>query len=644
MMKDTRMLRTRSTLPFLLLVSLLPAFAAWLLFPAAARAQEAADHTVQAGETLSEIAKLYDVPMADLMALNGIPNPDAIYTGQVLELPAGVSAATPTPEAGVRTHTVQPGETLSEIAKAYGVPLDVLGRLNGIDNANTIVSGQTLRIPAPAVPESATPAAADEAAQQPAAAATAEPAEQAEQAEQATEAAMPAAAETPAPDEIGAGGVVTHTVMPGETASEIAKQYGVALDELMARNGILNANRLYVGMVLVIPGPEAEAAVTPTAEATEETTEETTEEATEEVTEEAAEEPAAQATPEATEEPTGAMETAMPEAEAAPVEAPPLSDRPHASLNRTYTVVSGDTPARIALRFGFDAESLLRLNNLPDDVRFVVGEELLLPATEHELGVTSEAQEYTVQPGDSLSEIAKGHGLTLAELMSANGISNPNLIAVGQSLVIPGQALEAGRYLPVGPQRSGFFYYTVQEGDTISELARDLATTRLALLEYNDLPDESTVYNGMELRVPFGAPELPLRQPPVPTSGTSFLVSLSRQQCWVYQGKNVLHQWTCSTGYGKFRTRTGTFAVQSKIDNAKSNVWKLDMPYWLGIYDVGSVENGIHGLPVRWDTGKKIWGRQLGQPATFGCAMLDDPDAATLYDLAYIGMPVHIIQ
>ena len=623
------MLRTRSTPPFLILLlfPMLLALAVWLLFPAAARAQDEGGHTVQAGETLSEIAKLYGVPMADLMALNGIPNPDAIYTGQVLDLPGAVSAATPTPEADVRTHTVQPGETLSEIAKAYGVPLDVLSRLNGIDNANTIVSGRTLRIPAPAVAESATPDGTQEPAEQPT--------------EEATQEATQESTATPAPDEIGAGNVVTHTVQPGETASEIAKLYGVALDELMARNGILNANRLYVGAVLVIPRPDAEATGTPTEEATEETNEEVTEEVTEEATEEVTEEVTEEATEEATEEPT---EEATPEAESPPREAPPLSDRPQASLNRIYTVVSGDTPARIALRFGFDAESLLRLNNLPEDVRFVVGEELLLPATEHELGVKSEAEEYTVKPGDSLSAIAKAHGLTLAELMGANGISNPNLIAVGQSLVIPGQALEAERYLPVGPQRSGFFYYTVQGGDTISELARDLATTRLALLEYNDLPDESTVYNGMELRVPFGAPELPRRQPPVPTSGTSFLVSLSRQQCWVYQGKNVLHQWTCSTGYGKFRTRTGTFAVQSKIDNAKSNVWQLDMPYWLGIYDVGSVENGIHGLPVRWDTGKKIWGTQLGQPATFGCAMLDDPDAATLYDLAYIGMPVHIIQ
>ena len=68
----------------------------------------------------------------------------------------------------------------------------------------------------------------------------------------------------------------------------------------------------------------------------------------------------------------------------------------------------------------------------------------------------------------------------------------------------------------------------------------------------------------------------------------------------------------------------------------------MDMPYWLGIYNVGTYENGIHGLPVRWDNGKKIWEGMIGEPATYGCAMLADDNAAILYKMAYVGMPVHI--
>ena len=198
--------------------------------------------------------------------------------------------------------------------------------------------------------------------------------------------------------------------------------------------------------------------------------------------------------------------------------------------------------------------------------------------------------------------------------------------------------------MTIGAPRRGYFYYTVKPGDNLSELAREFDTTVLALLEYNDLPNAETVFTGLELRIPYGPPPLPVTAPPTPASGTRFVVSLSRQQCWVLQGDQVRYTWTCSTGYGQWITRTGVFAVQTKLELAKSTAYQLDMPYWLGIYNVGTYENGIHGLPVKWETGKKIWEGLIGQPATFGCAMLNDEDAKTLYDLAFLGMPVYIVQ
>ena len=77
---------------------------------------------------------------------------------------------------------------------------------------------------------------------------------------------------------------------------------------------------------------------------------------------------------------------------------------------------------------------------------------------------------------------------------------------------------------------------------------------------------------------------------------------------------------------------------------AESSAYQLDMPYWLGIYNVGKYENGIHGLPIEWSTGERIWESLVGEPATFGCAMLDDRDAVVLFETAYIGMPIHIIN
>uniref|UniRef100_A0A540VH94 LysM peptidoglycan-binding domain-containing protein n=2 Tax=Litorilinea aerophila TaxID=1204385 RepID=A0A540VH94_9CHLR len=397
-----------------------------------------------------------------------------------------------------------------------------------------------------------------------------------------------------------------HVVQAGDTLSQIAANYGIPLDRLMALNGLDDPDAIYVGQKLrLTPSLAADMAIPP---------------------------PMAEA-------PVGPGEEA--------------SRPPIATLNRTYQVQAGDTLHTIALRAGVDEAALARLNDLPlDNPGLAIGQILLLPATPADLreareaGSRQAAAVYVVQAGDTLGGIAQAHGLSLADLLAANRIAAPDAIYVGQQLTIPPRPEpEAPPPAPLrlGPARNGFFYYTVRPGDTLSGLARDFDSTVLAVLEYNDLPDAETVYTGLELRIPFGPPPLPLRLPPVPLSGTRFLVSLSRQQCWLLRGEAVAYSWPCSTGYGAWITRTGTFQVQTKLEMAQSNAYQLDMPYWLGIYDVGSYENGIHGLPVSWETGEKIWEGLIGQPATFGCAMLTDEDAAILFQNAYLGMPVHIV-
>lgn len=67
------------------------------------------------------------------------------------------------------------------------------------------------------------------------------------------------------------------------------------------------------------------------------------------------------------------------------------------------------------------------------------------------------------------------------------------------------------------------------------------------------------------------------------------------------------------------------------------------MPYWMGLYYAGSTENGIHGLPYDPKTKRRTWEGLVGTPITYGCIMLDDANAKTLFDVAYIGMPVVIL-
>ena len=116
--------------------------------PIAARAQETLPstvHVVRAGETLTEIADTYGVTAEEILQLNGIENADTIIVGQRLRIPLKeLDAAAPAPPG---THRVQPGETLSEIAKRYAVELAALMELNGLDDPNAVFSGQLLALP-----------------------------------------------------------------------------------------------------------------------------------------------------------------------------------------------------------------------------------------------------------------------------------------------------------------------------------------------------------------------------------------------------------------------------------------------------------------------------------------------------------------
>ena len=100
-------------------------------------------HVVQPGENLFRIALHYGMTWKALAAANGIVNPDLIYSGQRLIIPADVSAI----PAEERIHVVQPGENLFRIALKYGVTVEAIAIANDISNVNLIYPGQRLVIP-----------------------------------------------------------------------------------------------------------------------------------------------------------------------------------------------------------------------------------------------------------------------------------------------------------------------------------------------------------------------------------------------------------------------------------------------------------------------------------------------------------------
>lgn len=110
-------------------------------------------YNVKPGDTLTGIAKNFNVVVADLKAANGMSN-DVIRIGQVLNLPSARQDAAPPPapakpaETATRTYTVKSGDRLIFIAKKYGVSQEDLVALNKIKDPAKLQIGQTLKVPA----------------------------------------------------------------------------------------------------------------------------------------------------------------------------------------------------------------------------------------------------------------------------------------------------------------------------------------------------------------------------------------------------------------------------------------------------------------------------------------------------------------
>lgn len=136
-----------------------------LLFSLVLTSPASADfsYTVQPGDTLSALARRYNTSVEAIVAANNIVNPNIIHVGQVLTIPGDgggnqpqpqpqpdpnpAPAPNPQPAPGGGTYTVQPGDTLSSIARQFGTTYVELAALNNIANPNIIHVGQVLQVP-----------------------------------------------------------------------------------------------------------------------------------------------------------------------------------------------------------------------------------------------------------------------------------------------------------------------------------------------------------------------------------------------------------------------------------------------------------------------------------------------------------------
>jgi len=171
-----------------------------------------------------------------------------------------------------------------------------------------------------------------------------------------------------------AQGQTVHVVQAGETLFRIAQAYGVTVDDIVAANGLADRNVIHVGQQLVIPAAGA-------------------------------------------------------------ATAPPVS--PPATYSTDYIVQPGDTLTLIAQRFNTSVEAIAQANSIVNPNLVVVGQLLAVPVPQGAPPPPSQTVTHVVQPGETLARIALRYNTTAWAIAQTNDLSNPNVIFVGQRLVIP---------------------------------------------------------------------------------------------------------------------------------------------------------------------------------------------------------------
>lgn len=206
-------------------------------------------HSVIPGETLSSIAKRYQVDLAAVIAAN--PNIDirSIRIGQVVRIPAQNAPVVPVSK--MVNHVVQKNETLWSISKLYDAPIGEIRKYNNMAN-NSLNVGQTLQIKSRKIKLAGNPLSTDD-----------QPAIAIEEtlpvtttdnttATTATDEETPWWAYQPIGEQNTRVLQVAHTIQPGESLQKISKEYNVSIEKLVDWNALSSPNQIKAGDRIIV--------------------------------------------------------------------------------------------------------------------------------------------------------------------------------------------------------------------------------------------------------------------------------------------------------------------------------------------------------------------------------------------------------
>ena len=247
---------------------------------------------------------------------------------------------------------------------------------------------------------------------------------------------------------------------------------------------------------------------------------------------------------------------------------------------------------------------------------------------------------YVVQRGDNLYRIGLKYGLTATALKRANGLTS-DIIYVGQRLVIPHSEADATAPSETEAAPEGGIH-VVQRGEYLSLIAKRYGITLQALMTANRL-NRTTIYPGERLIIPGVSDEAIAAAAPEPApeasgpanhvtgiAGRHFLIDLSEQRIYAYDGETLMMTALVSTGTWQYPTVQGLFYVYVKYESARMRGPGYDLAGvpWVMYFYKGY---GIHGT---------YWHNNFGTPMSHGCVNLATPDADWAFHWASVGTPV----
>ena len=199
-----------------------------------------------------------------------------------------------------------------------------------------------------------------------------------------------------------------------------------------------------------------------------------------------------------------------------------LRDTPPRPMS--YVVRPGDALGLLAEDWGVDLRELMTANRIADPNHIWIGQRIVVPfAAGRGAYIASRRSRggvHTIAPGDTLSDLAEGWGVTVEEVARLNGIADPNRVRIGQELIIPANAgATAAPELPIS--------HTIAPGDNLWDLAARWGTSVEEIANLNGIRDPGHIWPGQAITVPRpGArPAAPLADtPPAAVSGGRYTV------------------------------------------------------------------------------------------------------------------------